>query len=96
MSARSETDDIVAGFDIGAADYISKPLRMAEVCARVRVQLQLRSNSVGQQEQTHLLRFLAGQSTGQPQTVIGAFIAVRRIVKNEKGGSHGICSGRNL
>ncbi|WP_317203943.1 diguanylate cyclase [Janthinobacterium sp.] len=56
MSAKTETEDVVAGFDIGAADYISKPLRMAEVCARVRVQLQLRSNSAGQQEQAERLR----------------------------------------
>jgi DNA-binding response OmpR family regulator len=36
MSARTGTEDVVAGFDIGAVDYISKPLRMPEVCARVR------------------------------------------------------------
>ena len=56
MSARSETEDIVAGFDIGAADYISKPLRMAEVCARVRAQLQMRSASEAQKEQAERLR----------------------------------------
>jgi diguanylate cyclase (GGDEF)-like protein len=39
MSSRNETDDVVAGFDNGAVDYIAKPLRMAEVCARVRSQL---------------------------------------------------------
>ncbi|MDC8758541.1 diguanylate cyclase domain-containing protein [Janthinobacterium fluminis] len=56
MSAKTETEDVVAGFDIGAADYISKPLRMAEVCARVRAQLQMRSNSETQQEQAERLR----------------------------------------
>ncbi|HAT33211.1 MAG TPA: REC domain-containing diguanylate cyclase, partial [Janthinobacterium sp.] len=56
MSAKTETEDVVAGFDIGAADYISKPLRMAEVCARVRAQLQIRSNSETQQEQAERLR----------------------------------------
>ena len=39
MSSRNEAEDVVAGFDTGAADYIAKPLRMAEVCARVRAQL---------------------------------------------------------
>jgi DNA-binding response OmpR family regulator len=37
MSARTGTEDVVAGFDIGAVDYISKPLRMpkcARACAR--------------------------------------------------------------
>ena len=56
MSARSDTDDVVAGFDIGAVDYIAKPLRMAEVCARVRAQLQIRSNSETQEEQAERLR----------------------------------------
>ncbi|MET3131189.1 two-component system cell cycle response regulator [Oxalobacteraceae bacterium GrIS 1.11] len=56
MSAKTDTEDVVAGFDIGAVDYISKPLRMAEVCARVRTQLQIRSNHATQQEQEERLR----------------------------------------
>ncbi|MGB9108966.1 MAG: diguanylate cyclase [Telluria sp.] len=60
MSARGETDDIVAGFDIGAADYIPKPLRMEEVCARVRAQLRLisDSDSSNQKEQADRLRMI--------------------------------------
>ena len=56
MSARSDTDDVVAGFDTGAVDYISKPLRMAEVCARVRAQLKIRNTSDTQREQAQHLR----------------------------------------
>ncbi len=58
MSARGETEDIVAGFDTGAADYIPKPLRLEEVCARVRAQLRLRSGSDTQSEQTDRLRMI--------------------------------------
>ncbi|KQQ97613.1 diguanylate cyclase [Massilia sp. Leaf139] len=58
MSARTETDDIVAAFDIGAADYIPKPLRLAEVCARVRAQLQFRRTSLSQQQQAERLRLI--------------------------------------
>ena len=58
MSARTETDDIVAAFDIGAADYIPKPLRLGEVCARVRAQLQFRRTSMSQQQQTERLRLI--------------------------------------
>jgi two-component system cell cycle response regulator len=58
MSARTETEDVVAGFDIGAADYIGKPLRIAEVCARVRAQLRLRSSSETQKEQADRLRMI--------------------------------------
>ncbi|MYM66561.1 diguanylate cyclase [Pseudoduganella sp. FT55W] len=56
MSARTDTEDVVAGFDIGAVDYISKPLRMPEVCARVRTQLQIRSKSETHEEQAERLR----------------------------------------
>ncbi|HEX8786485.1 MAG TPA: diguanylate cyclase [Telluria sp.] len=58
MSARGETEDIVAGFDIGAADYIPKPLRLEEVCARVRTQLRLSSGSDTQREQADRLRMI--------------------------------------
>jgi two-component system cell cycle response regulator len=58
MSAKSDTDDIIAGFDVGAVDYVAKPLKLAEVCARVRAQLRMRSHAVSQQEQTERLRLI--------------------------------------
>jgi two-component system cell cycle response regulator len=58
VSARTEADDVVAGFDIGAADYIAKPLRAAEVCARVRAQLQRRTTTESQKEQADRLRLI--------------------------------------
>jgi len=58
MSARGATEDIVAGFDTGAADYIPKPLRLEEVCARVRAQLRLRSSTDTQTAQADRLRMI--------------------------------------
>jgi two-component system cell cycle response regulator len=58
MSARGETEDIVAGFDTGAADYIAKPLRMEEVCARVRAQLRQSNGSQSQKDQAERLRMI--------------------------------------
>ncbi|WP_322399778.1 diguanylate cyclase [Massilia luteola] len=58
MSARGDTEDIVAGFDTGAADYIPKPLRLEEVCARVRAQLRLRTSTDTQSEQADRLRMI--------------------------------------
>jgi two-component system, cell cycle response regulator len=58
MSARGATEDIVAGFDTGAADYIPKPLRLEEVCARVRAQLRLRTSTDTQSEQADRLRMI--------------------------------------
>jgi CheY-like chemotaxis protein len=42
LTAMSETDDKTRGFEIGAADYITKPFRPAEVKARVRAHLTLK------------------------------------------------------
>lgn len=39
LSAKHETHDIVKGFNLGAMDYITKPFRHEEVCARVKAQL---------------------------------------------------------
>ena len=39
LTARSAPDDIVTGLDSGADDYMSKPFRLAELLARVRLRL---------------------------------------------------------
>ncbi|MFC0250317.1 diguanylate cyclase [Massilia consociata] len=58
VSACSDTADIVAGFEHGAADYIAKPLRLPEVCSRVRAQLQIRSASQSHTHQVKRLRMI--------------------------------------
>jgi len=42
MTALTHLDDKVKGFKLGAADYITKPLQLEEVLARVNVHLSLR------------------------------------------------------
>ena len=42
LTAKSETDDIVAGLKSGADDYITKPFEMKEVVARVETVLRRR------------------------------------------------------
>ena len=37
--------DIVSGLDAGANDYIAKPFRLAELLARIRVQLRVYDSS---------------------------------------------------
>ena len=42
LTARTEIEDAVHGFDVGAVDYVTKPFHPAELRARVRTQLQMR------------------------------------------------------
>ncbi|MGE5313565.1 MAG: response regulator [Acidobacteriota bacterium] len=41
LTGKSETDDIVRGFQLGGVDYISKPFRKEELVSRVRTHLKL-------------------------------------------------------
>ncbi len=42
MTALSSTDDKVKGFEVGAVDYVTKPIQPEEVLARIKLHLQLR------------------------------------------------------
>ena len=56
LTAKSETEDMVLGLNVGADDYITKPFVPVEVLARVRSQLR-RYSQLGSrpQEGSHLL-----------------------------------------
>jgi two-component system sensor histidine kinase/response regulator len=41
LTAKTETEDIVKGFRMGAVDYLTKPFNSEELIARVRTQLEL-------------------------------------------------------
>jgi DNA-binding response OmpR family regulator len=41
LTARAEESDVVTGLDAGADDYVTKPFRLAELLARLRVRLRL-------------------------------------------------------
>ncbi len=42
LTAKTEEEDLVKGFQLGAADYLTKPFRKDELMARVRTQLRLK------------------------------------------------------
>jgi CheY-like chemotaxis protein len=48
LSAAGEAEDIVAGFEAGGADYVTKPFRSAELLARVRAHLELKRSREAQ------------------------------------------------
>lgn len=61
MTALSETESKVEGFEAGAVDYVTKPLQQREVLARIRTHLQLR-------ELTENLEQLVKQRTNELET----------------------------
>ncbi|WP_338849495.1 diguanylate cyclase [Massilia sp. W12] len=56
VTAKTETEDVVAAFNAGAVDYISKPLRIEEVCARVSTHIRLQEVANEQAAQAELMR----------------------------------------
>lgn len=51
MTALTETDDKVKGFEAGAVDYVTKPIHQEEVLARVHTQMALRKLQINLEEQ---------------------------------------------
>jgi DNA-binding response OmpR family regulator len=42
LTAKSESDDIVKGFEAGGTDYVTKPFIAAELMARIKTQLEIK------------------------------------------------------
>jgi len=43
LTAKTETDDVVRGFELGAVDYVTKPFNSAELLARVKTHIDLKN-----------------------------------------------------
>jgi two-component system, sensor histidine kinase and response regulator len=43
ITAKNQLEDIVKGFEVGGVDYITKPIKKQEVCARVKTHLALKN-----------------------------------------------------
>jgi adenylate cyclase len=56
MTALSETVDKVRGFDVGAVDYITKPIQQEDLKARVTTHLTIRNLNLRLQEQNRRLQ----------------------------------------
>lgn len=63
LTVKSETEDEVKGFDMGAVDYITKPISPSIVRARVSTQLALSKANKKLQQHTYELEKLVAQRT---------------------------------
>ncbi|MEL7419443.1 MAG: response regulator [Cyanobacteria bacterium J06555_3] len=55
MTALSSTEDKIKGFEVGAVDYVTKPIQPEEVLARIKLHLQLRHMNSNQARQNEIL-----------------------------------------
>lgn len=56
MTGRAELDDKVRGFDVGAVDYVTKPVSERELLARVRAHLEIRGMRTKLERQAQTIR----------------------------------------
>lgn len=75
LTARTETGDIVKGFETGAVDYVTKPFNKAELLARVNTHLALRKAQkeiIGLEQKNAVLAMAvtANHEINQPLTVL--------------------------
>lgn len=43
LTAKTGTDDIVKGFEVGGSDYVTKPFRVPELLARIKKEVELKT-----------------------------------------------------
>jgi CheY-like chemotaxis protein/anti-sigma regulatory factor (Ser/Thr protein kinase) len=62
LTAKSESEDVLKGFELGAVDYVTKPFKSSELLARVRTHLELKHSrdliAIISQERKELLHIL--------------------------------------
>lgn len=65
LTGRTETDAIIKGFEMGAVDYVSKPVDSRELLARVKTQLELREKTRQLATMNHVLERKVKERTEQ-------------------------------
>ncbi|MCP4153866.1 MAG: hybrid sensor histidine kinase/response regulator [bacterium] len=83
LTIRSEVEDILKGFEQGAADYVTKPFNISELLARIQTHLELRRSKeviIEQSlEQKTLLHILCHDLANPIRWTIGMLSSVRLL-----------------
>jgi len=91
LTGQSGSGQILAGFEAGAVDYVTKPFRMLELLARVHVHVELRRI----QNEVRVLRGILPTCSGckKIRDEQGAWHAIESYItqRSEAQFSHGLC-----
>lgn len=79
MTSLTQTDEKIKGFRAGAVDYVTKPLQMEEVAARVNTHLRLRALQKLQEEQNARLQKEVKTREQAEEALIEVVNAVRNV-----------------
>ncbi len=81
MTALNGIDDKVKGFEVGAVDYITKPIQQAEVLARITTHLRLQNLTKSWQKQTVVLQEMNEELT---KTLKDLQATQKQLIESEK------------
>ena len=79
ITALNDTKNIVNGFQLGAVDYITKPFRREEVCARVKTHLQKQALIETINEQANQLRKEVEQFRAVSNNIAEALVIINNL-----------------
>lgn len=80
MTALADTEDKVKGFEVGAVDYVTKPIQQEELLARITTHLRVQSLTYQLQKQNQLLQHQALELQAARQEAEAACSELQRLV----------------
>jgi DNA-binding response OmpR family regulator len=89
VTAKNDPEDVVEGFKLGAVDFVVKPLRMEDVCARVGTHLKVQAFILSQQaqiiqaEKLASLAELMGEFSHELETPIGIILTAQTHLEDK-------------
>ena len=88
LTAKSDTEDIVKGFNLGAVDYVTKPFNSVELIARIKNHLEIKRarELMSQIEQIEMYRAMVvttNHNISQPLNVISGNLELIQIYAEE-------------
>lgn len=82
LTAKSETENVVKGFELGAVDYVTKPFKTEELLARVKTHIDIREK-IEEKERIEK-ELIAKQAKGEAEAAEGDEELVQQLEEKKK------------